>query len=376
MAQTTSSGRSAGSSPTRVMNVDVGTRTAPGARTSSNSFRLADVEQDRAGRILAQAALGLGDVDRRDRRWHRHRALLRRRSGGPRVGPSGWAARSARRRVDRGDERVEVDAGRRCRPVRSSRASTEQGARALEVAGDPRRVAADVVDVRGGDLDQALEERPLGGIVACPSRPARAPRAPRRSRRARRRPARPPAPPPAPRPGAAGTPWPVRPRPTTTDALGHASSASGRRPENPVSSPCHQPIDGLAALPAQPDLPAGRRAPGSRPGRARCRAGSGRARRSGRRRPPSGRSGPASGAGSGAGRRPAARRPGAPCRLARSATAVGGTVARPAPGGQHLVAQPDELGALLGEQARRSRRARGRRRWRRRGRRSGSSVRF
>ena len=29
----------------------------------------------------------------------------------------------------------------------------------------------------------------------------------------------------------------------------------------------------------------------------------------------------------------------------------GGTVARPDPGGQHLVAQPDELGALLGEQA-------------------------
>ena len=35
---------------------------------------------------------------------------------------------------------------------------------AVQVPDDPGRVAADVVDVRGGDLDQALEEGPLGEV--------------------------------------------------------------------------------------------------------------------------------------------------------------------------------------------------------------------
>ena len=71
--------------------------------------------------------------------------------------------------------------------------------------------------------------------------------------------------------------------------LGHVSSVSGRRLGEPGVESVPEPDRRLAALPAQPDLAARPRAPGSRPGRARCRAGSARAHRSGPRRPPSGR---------------------------------------------------------------------------------------
>ena len=50
----------------------------------------------------------------------------------------------------------------------------------------PGRVAARVVDERGRELDQALEQLPLGEVARCPSTPARAARGRGRSRPGRR----------------------------------------------------------------------------------------------------------------------------------------------------------------------------------------------
>ena len=165
MWQTTINGRSVGSSSTRVMNADVGTRTAPGARTSSNS--LASRTSSRSGpsgssrsrrSASVTSIVGIGPG------WLIGRSFAG--SGGPRVGPSGWAARSASRRVDGREQVGEVEPATLTAGP-SVAASTKQRPGALEVAGDPGRVAADVVDVGGRDLDQALEEGTLGAVVGA-----------------------------------------------------------------------------------------------------------------------------------------------------------------------------------------------------------------
>ncbi len=113
----------------------------------------------------------------------------------------------------------------------------EQRPGALEVAGDPGRVAADIVDVGGRDLDQALEEGTLGAVVgAHPGRLEVLVRLEEVASLVGGQPA-----------GQRRGPVRIRQRavclrpPVTSDddgALGHASSASGRRPANPVSRPC------------------------------------------------------------------------------------------------------------------------------------------
>ena len=70
--QMTSSGRSVGSSAIRPANVDIGMRSASGARTSANSTGSRTSTRIGPRRVLAQATLRLGDIDRRDRRGHRH----------------------------------------------------------------------------------------------------------------------------------------------------------------------------------------------------------------------------------------------------------------------------------------------------------------
>ena len=138
--------------------------------------------------------------------------------------------------VDRLDQVVDVeprDVDRRT----VGRGLEEQRPGTLEVAGDAGRVAADIVDVGGRDLDQALEEGALGAVVGA--HPGRfevlvgleevtplvggQPAGQRRGAVCHRQRA-------------------VRLRPPVTPdddrALGHASSASGRRPENPVSREC------------------------------------------------------------------------------------------------------------------------------------------
>ena len=134
---------------------------------------------------------------------------------------------------------VEVEAGP---AIGAARPDAGERPGALEVLGDARRVAADAVDVRRGQLDQALEERPLGEVVrAHPGRLEQlvgleevAPlvRGEAAASTARRRASA----------GAAGRPSPDRPAPTSTTrrrarAITSARS-SGRRPPNPVSSSC------------------------------------------------------------------------------------------------------------------------------------------
>ena len=116
----------------------------------------------------------------------------------------------------------------------------EQRPSAGQVADDPRRIASDVVDVGRRDLDQALEQRPLGEVRR--SHPGRlqqlvcleeiAPPIGRQSGLHRRDP-------------LGRRQWPVRLGPPVASdhdgAVGHTSSASGRRPANPASWPCQNP---------------------------------------------------------------------------------------------------------------------------------------
>ena len=120
MWQTTSSGRSVGQL------LDAGherrRRDEDGARRADlgEFVRLADVEQDRPGRVLAQPALRLGDVDRRDRGLAGHGALLRRigRTEGRLVGVRGEVGQ--RRSIAR-EQVVEVEPRHVDRPGRPSR---------------------------------------------------------------------------------------------------------------------------------------------------------------------------------------------------------------------------------------------------------------
>ena len=136
----------------------------------------------------------------------------------------------------------------------ASVASRRRARGAVEVLGDPRRVAPDAVDVRGRQLDQALQGRPSADRP-CPSRPVRAARAPRTSRRGHTRRGPRSGPPPAPRPAAAGRPSRGRPIPTTVGA--RSRQLAERLPAGEPGLEVVPEADlGLAALPAQPDLAA------------------------------------------------------------------------------------------------------------------------
>ena len=80
------------------------------------------------------------------------------------MAPVGWAAKIRQSTIDVGDEDLEVEP----RPAGFGEGTLDQpGPRAGQVLDDARRIATDVVDVRRRDLDQPLEERPLGGIVGA-----------------------------------------------------------------------------------------------------------------------------------------------------------------------------------------------------------------
>ena len=206
------------------------------------------------------------------------------------------------------------------------------------------------MDVGGGELDQALEERALGRVVGA--HPGRLEILVRLEEVAAvvGGQTRPPGPRLVPRAGSGRYALARPSRPTTTERSVIASSAQRAAAGEPGVEPCHQPIVGLAALPAQPDLPAGDE--GREVDQAVLDVAEGEAQRVDPRD---------------AGRHLVDQalhpQPGQPQvvdrrRVGRELRPVrslgdrrGGTVARPAPGGQDLVAQPDELGALLGEQA-------------------------
>ena len=155
--------------------------------------------------------------------------------------------------VDVGHEDREVDAG----PARLGDRSLDQpGPGAGQVLDDARRVATDVVDVCRGELDEALEERPLAGIVgAHPGRLEQLvgleevapvvgvePFVERGGSRVGRQ-------------RSVGLRAPGRV--DDGQPLGHqTSSLSGWRLSKPVSIGCQKPTRLLAELPAQPDLPA------------------------------------------------------------------------------------------------------------------------
>ena len=104
---------------------------------------------------------------------------------------SRWAARGRSGAASRASIAARSPATSSSTPVIDPcRAGSQTIACAFRFRRHAGRVAAERVDVRGGDLDQALDQGRVRRGRPCPSRPAPRPRAPRKSRRPRRRSAR------------------------------------------------------------------------------------------------------------------------------------------------------------------------------------------
>ena len=276
----TSSGRSFGSSAWRAANDDIGQqdgaldarrRELVGSRTSTISGRVAGRRRSRSRAAAASRTSIVGTPS-----GLHHRVLLGSGGGSSvRVGrdrpvearPAARRSRPAARRRPVADDAA---GGRPTRPTPGARGRRE-------VLGHPQRVAADGVDVRRGELDQALVEVALGRVGGA--HPGRLQQlvgleevAPRRRPRGRRR---------RPRGGRLRGQRPIglgRPPWRTVARRRSSATRSGqvgqRLPPGEARRQLVPPLDRRPRRAASRARSGGRwRAPGSRSARSRSRGG-------------------------------------------------------------------------------------------------------